>query len=195
MNLAVRPQSPPYPFLSPIARNTLYYRSPLEHDLLIQSALDPSVRRLDWVSALMFRGREVRVAAPVVELSDGDHVMLLDQPSIDRDDDDLVAQALFANSVRFDRVLAGQIMREPLASTARVIWRQRDLRVDLGMRLALSGVFAEEAALTVDELCSRVPGPADPVLAVMALACAGLLRLDLSGGFNRNTIVRGPHER
>jgi hypothetical protein len=169
-------------------------RGPLSEDLLVQASLDPSVERIGYCAALTIEGRAVPIEAPIFHREDGACVVaVLDEPNPDRDPDaDRVAAAIAAHSMRLRAVTPADVMREPLATTARVIWRQRHTPVDLAMRLAFSHAMADVPSLTVDELCRAVPGPRNPVPQLMTLACAGLLRIDLAHGFNGNTPVRGP---
>lgn len=189
----VIPQRVPLFFSSPKATDPIRYVGPSAHDLLVQATFDFRIRGIGYVDVLPLDCRPVRVAAPVMEREEGMSVVLLNGMHPDRDaEEGLVAEAIAAAGLGIERVSPAELGREPLATTARVVWRQRHVSVDPAMRLALAAAFDDEATLTVGELCSRVSGPRDPVFAIMALACETLLHLDLSRGFDRETTVRGP---
>lgn len=194
MNVVVRrPGVAPGSFFTLKATEPIQIAGPLSHDHLVQASLDPTVERITYVGRLPLLNDEVRIEAPVLDRSDGSFVQLLEEHHPERDRDrDRIAAAISSANLGAEVVSSDDIGREPRASTARVVWRQRHTTIGLTMRLALSYAFADDATLTVDELCRRVPGPRDPILQIMALACHGLLRIDLSNGFDGDTIVRGP---
>lgn len=180
-------------FNSPKAAGPIGFIGSLAQDLLIQATFDFRIRHIDFIDVLPLHGRLVSIAAPSFERDGGMVVALLDGMHPDREPDEaLVGEAIEAAGLVAERVSQADIRREPLATTARVIWRQRHVGVDPAMRLALAAAFDDQAMMTVGELCSRVTGPRDPVFAVMALACEAFLHLDLSRGFDRGTTVRGP---
>lgn len=183
----------PLAFHTPKADDAILYAGSAAHDLLIQATLDFRVLRMGSVHRLPLGDRSVLIAAPLIERDDGAYVALLDDPRPEqRADRDLVEEAIAAAGLAARRVSPDEIAREPLATTARVVWRQRHVAVEPGMRIGLLAAFAYEPTMTLHQLCSRVPGPRDPVFAVMALACEAQLHLDLSKGFDRETLVRGP---
>jgi len=73
---------------------------------------------------------------------------------------------------------------------ARSVWAQRHMRIDLGMRVAIQRELAADGPLPLDEICTRVIGPRDPIAAIASLACEGVVHLDLSSGFGLHTVVR-----
>lgn len=183
----------PVVFHSPKASGPILHAGPTSQDLLIQASLDYEVVSITYVHSLPFAGRAVRIAAPRFDTDGGAYVALVNGGHPDREPDDvLVRAAIAAAGLEARSIAPDDVSCEPLATTARVIWRQRHLAVDPGMRLGLRAAFAFETSMTVHELCERVPGPRDPCFAIMSLACAGELHLDLSQGFDRNTVVRGP---
>lgn len=184
---------PPDRFFTTRLESPIPVRGPLSAELLIQASLDPRVRAIGFIETLALGSREVRIGAPVVQRDEGEFVLLLAGGNPEREPDAvLVEKAIDAHAMSAEWLGVDDVAREPLATTARVIWRQRFVHVDLSMRLALSGVFENQASMTLDELCSRVQGTRDPVFAVMALLCEGGLRADLSQGFDRTTKIWGP---
>lgn len=184
----------PFAFHTPKSHDPIPYAGSSAADHLIQASLDRHVVSIRLVDRLAHGGRTVRVAAPLIGRDDGESfVALLAGGHPERDPDHGAVRAAIAAAGLVARAVAPEeVAIEPLATTARVIWRQRHVGVDPGMRLGLLAAFATEASMTVHELCSRVPGPRDPVFAVMALACEARLHLDLSEGFDLSTTVWGP---
>ncbi len=192
MNYVHRRDARPF-FFTLKAADAIAFAGPLSEALLIQASLDPTVERISYCSTLPLDGYDVHAEAPILHRPDSDTLTLVDEITPGRDPDPgRIAAAAEANSLAFASISASEVRREPLATTTRVIWRQRFVPVDLSMRLALSQAFAEDGWMTLDELCRRVPGPQNPVFQIMALCCAGLLRIDFSEGFSGDTIVRGP---
>jgi hypothetical protein len=71
------------------------------------------------------------------------------------------------------------IFAEPRCTNGRTIWAHADHPVPVGLRLQVLGVLADEGAMALGDLLGCLRSDRDPAPAVMAMACLGLIELDL----------------
>jgi hypothetical protein len=74
---------------------------------------------------------------------------------------------------------AVDIQREPVFSNSRIVWSHRLHPVAIGMRLQILQILSDEGPMSLSGLLSAVRSERDPGAAVLALACADIVELDL----------------
>jgi hypothetical protein len=85
---------------------------------------------------------------------------------------------------------AEEIRREPRYANARLVWSHRETPVSVGLRLRILLKLLDEGPMPLGELLKSIRSEVDPAPAVMALACANLVELDLlSQPLSPTTIV------
>jgi hypothetical protein len=89
-----------------------------------------------------------------------------------------------------------EIRHEPRYTNARLVWSYREISVPVGLRMHILQMLLDEGPMPLGELLKSIRSEHDPAPAVMALACADLLYLDLvSRPLSPTTIVSAAHER
>jgi hypothetical protein len=178
-----------FTFDSAKCRRPIPFVAPLLRDHLIQLSLDGEVAALDYVEATVAGPIEIAVRLVVAYRSDGGFVQEIG-PERPAAESSRLREIAAVHGLAVETVDPRDIMAEPRLGAARAIWAKRGRRVDVGTRFALLDALAAVGPMRLLELCTRVPGPADPVEAVASLACAGAIHLDLSESFGPHTIVR-----
>jgi hypothetical protein len=176
-------------FRSAKCRRPITFVTGLLQNHLIQLTLDRETDEIDQVDVTIAGPIDVVVRLVVAYRAGAGFVQIIG-PAIPIDQPSPLRDAAAAEGFAFETIDPHDILAEPRLGGARAVWALRDRRVDAGMRVALQAALADDGPMRLDELCRRVPGPSDPVVAVAALACAGAILLDLSGGFGPATIVR-----
>lgn len=175
-----------FAFKSAKALRPVWYSGALLEHHLIQLTLDVATEAIDQI--------EVKGAAAASRLyvvawrEGGGFVQQLGLPATVADSL-AVREAAASRGLSIETIDPREIMAEPRCSAARAVWALRDRNVDAGMRMAMVSAL-DKGPMSLDELCTRVPGPADPVAAIASLACAGTVHLDLSESFGPHTTVR-----
>jgi hypothetical protein len=152
--------------------------SALRLDVLVQSALDPSVDEIGYVHSAVVSGCRVRLDLPVI-VRNGSRLAIdiaEDHPLRSVDDEGLSLIALQDLGLEVLELHRADIHREPIAGNARRVWRQADQEV----------CFDDESA-ALEALCGKglaieqLTGTTGvPVEVVFALACADLVVIDLA---------------
>ena len=151
--------------------------SALRLDVLVQSALDPSVDEIGYVHSAVVSGCRVRLDLPII-VRNGSRLAIdiaEDHPLQSVDDEGLSLIALQDLGLEVLELRRAEIHRESVAGNARRVWRHADQEVcfdDESAALeALSG-----KSVAIDQL-TGVTGVSVEV--VFALACADLVAIDL----------------
>lgn len=74
------------------------------------------------------------------------------------------------------------VRREPLYSNSKLVWECRSQRVAAGDRIRILHVLTESGPLPLIETASAALRTSDAVAVVLALACQGLVEIDLAVG-------------
>jgi hypothetical protein len=151
-------------------------------DALVLASLDPSVRRIDYLRWSQVRSAPVNVDAIV--LVRDDRRFLLDvvpaRPVRDLDAEGLVLIALSALDLPTLYLRAEDIRREPLLSNSRRVWSYRMHPVGITMRTKVLSRLRKAGPMALSALITAICSDRDEVPAIMAMACANLVELDLS---------------
>jgi hypothetical protein len=167
---------------------------PLLRYALQQAALDPSVRAIRYRKGPEIECPRVSLQGVVLDRVDGRFLLRVCETRPDRSDDEM---ARFTHVLeRYDlRLLerdASDIRREPLFSNARAVWSYARYQVSLTDRLRMSIALEEGGPQSIFELEERAWPTCDILGAVCALACEGLLRLNIDHApLGLRTIVLG----
>jgi len=85
-----------------------------------------------------------------------------------------------------------EVLAEPRATTARMIWSARKTQVSPGDRIrVLQRLSRHPSGLPISALEEAIASPhGDPIDAILALACVGLVAIDATGHLRPETVVR-----
>lgn len=151
-------------------------------DLLIQCSLDPTVTSITHLPSAQFRGSAVPLDAIVVRREGRRIALDLPESRSPRniDDDGLVLLTLADLGIDIVQVGIEQIKREPLFSNARIVWAYRRRAIPFSLRVQILHTLTEDGPLPLLDLLKSIRTPHDASAAVLALACADLVELDLA---------------
>jgi hypothetical protein len=154
----------------------------LVHEALVQASLDPAARSIEHLPSAPFAGTTIALDAIVLTRGDGRFALDVAEarPLRDIDAEGLALLALQELGIPQLTLTGADIRAEPRFSNSRLVWSYRSTRVDVGLRLRILQTLHDEGAIRLGQLLATIRSPADPGPAVMALACADLLELDLS---------------
>ncbi|WP_235885744.1 hypothetical protein [Bradyrhizobium niftali] len=159
-------------FISAKATSPIPARHPALRDALIQASLDPHVRSIVHVPS-----------ADAIALQRDDGRFLLDVVPARRirtSEEQQLAQIAVADLGLKSMVLtAEEVRREPRFTNGRLVWSHRNTPVPVGLRLRILLALRDEGPMPLGELLKSILSEVDPAPAVMALACANLVELDL----------------
>jgi hypothetical protein len=181
MHLGQRSATHERTFVSVKTAGPIPHGGGLVGDALVQATLDPDVRQIAFLGSA--RSSSAAVALNVITVVRYGAAFYLDivpaGPLRSNAEHDAAERALAELGLSRLVLTGDDIMREPRFSTCRAVWAFRRSRVlpDMGFRLLT--ILENEGVMTLDDLCRQVPGPQDPFAAVLALACADKIALDL----------------
>jgi hypothetical protein len=181
-------------FVSVKTRAAVPVRHPALYDALIQASLDPRVKSIEYVPSARVASVRVMLDAVILVLYDDDRYILdvvPARPTRDIEDEGLVLIALGELKLKPLVLTAEEIQREPRRANANLVWSHKNVAVQIGLRMRIMQVLLDEGPMPLGQLLKSVPGESDPAAAVMALACANLVHLDLHGQpLSPTTLVR-----
>jgi len=158
---------------------------PLGHDLvgeaLVQASLDPLVRAIEFVPAARVREAPVALDAIVLARDDGRYVLdvVPARPVRDVEVEGLALLALDQLGLPLLTITEDDIRQQPRFANSRLVWDYRHHPVTIETRMRVLTILRDDGPMSFGCLLRRVRGPRDPSPAVLALACADLLELDL----------------
>jgi hypothetical protein len=186
-------QGLPALFVSAKTTTAVPVRHPTLRDALIQASLDPRVRSIDYVGSARVASVQVTLDAVIVHHEDGRYVLDVVPARRMRDieDEGLVLIALGELKLKPLVLTAEEIRREPRRANANLVWSHNDVTVPIGLRMRILQVLLDEGPMPLGQLLKSVAGESDLAAAVMALACANLVCLDLlAQPLSPTTLVR-----
>lgn len=158
---------------------------PLPHpaikEALIQLSLDASVRSIDYIPSVSVGVQEVDLDAIIVERESGRFVLdiIPARPIRDLEDEGLVLIALGELNLPTWAMTSEDLRREPRFSNSRLVWLYNRHRVPFELRMRILEVLSEHQSTQLAQLLQEVQGGSRGSRAVMALACANLIEIDL----------------
>jgi hypothetical protein len=178
-------------FVSAKTTRAIPVRCALFEDALVQASLDPQVRAIEPFprSALSPWPREPAVVLVHVN---GRFVLRVEEATTHS------ADAMVPSEFRTDGpqlpeiVVTEEFLRtEPRCSNNRLVWSYRRRRVSAGLRFQIIQTLIEDGPMTLAELTAVVRIIGNSCAAVLALACADLVELDLGAApLGPTTIAR-----
>jgi hypothetical protein len=153
----------------------------LQWDALVQATLDATVNSIEFIASARVRSISVDLNAVVLCRDDGRHLLDIVPARTLRDveDEGLALIALSEMALPTIVLTAADIQRDPVFSNCRIVWSYRAHPVGIGMRLQILQILSDEGPMSLSGLLSAVRSERDPGAAVMALACADIVELDL----------------
>lgn len=193
MSLAHRSASSVPQFVSPKTVAPVPVRDHLVREALIQASLDPEVRSIEFVATARVRQAQVALDTIVIVRDDGRFYLdvLPARPVRDVEAEGLALLALDSLKLAPLTLSVEDIRREPLSANSRLVWSYRDYRVGIGMRMRILQTLTDDGPMQLGQLLATIRAERDPSPAVMALACANLIDIDLvSQPLGPQTMVR-----
>jgi hypothetical protein len=184
----------PTVFVSCKCETAIPIHQPLLRYALQQAALDPSVRAIRYRTGPDIECPRVSLHGVVLDRADGRFLLRVYETRPRRSEDEL-ARLIYAIERHGLRLLerdASEIRREPLFSNSRAVWSCARYHVSLPDRLRLSLALEDGWPQSLIELEERARPTCDILAAVCALACEGLVRLNIHNTpLGPRTIVLG----
>ncbi|UGX98101.1 hypothetical protein G6321_00024440 [Bradyrhizobium barranii subsp. barranii] len=168
-------------FISAKATSPIPARHPALRDALIQASLDPHVRSIVYVPSASVATQKVELDAIALQCDDGRFLLdVVPARRIRTSEEQQLAQIAVADLGLKSMVLtAEEVRREPRFTNGRLVWSHRYTPVPVGLRLRILLALRDEGPMPLGELLKSILSEVDPAPAVMALACANLVELDL----------------
>jgi hypothetical protein len=157
---------------------------PMLRDALIQASLDPLVRSIEFVASARVGSETVRLDALVLVRNDGRHLLEVVPARAVRDveEEGLALIALDELGLPTITLTAAEVQREPRLANSRLVWNYRLHPVGIGLRMRILTILTDEGPMSLSRLLPQIRSDRDPSPAIMAMACANLIELDLVSG-------------
>jgi hypothetical protein len=178
---------------SPKTTSAIPTHNSLHRDLVVQSALDPHVRSIEFLTEVRHRDTAVTVNSIVLRRDDGDYMLEIPgrrQPR-DVDEENVLLLGLQSMGLSLLEIDIDEIRREPRLSNAREIWGCKDVRVSIRDRMHIMTALSEDGPQSIHSLQDIAPATSDLASSLCALACADLVEIDIfSQPLGPLTVVR-----
>jgi hypothetical protein len=153
-------------------------------EALVLASLDGDVRSIHYVASAVVASRPIELGAIVLERDDGrftlDVVPARRVRSLEEEGLALIAMSdLGLSSLT---ITEEEIGRQPRRANARLVWSYNGVPVPIGLRVRILQALTDEGPMQLGRLLETVRSERDPAPAVMALACANVVELDLESG-------------
>jgi hypothetical protein len=168
-------------FISAKTTSAIQTRCKLQSDALVQATLDPAVRSIEFIASACVQSTPVNINAVVVCRDDGRYLLdvVAARPLRDVEGEGLALIALGELALPTIVLTAADIQRQPRFANCRMVWSYRLHPVGIGVRLRILQALAEDGPMPLLHLLAAIQGDRDPAPAIMALACADMVELDL----------------
>lgn len=159
---------------------------PVVHDLvrcaLIQASLDPSVRAIEFIPTAAAYGKIIELDAIVFRGDAGRQVLDIPEarPLRNIDDEGLALLASDQLGLSTLTLTAADLRRQPRASNSSMVWTCRHTPVRASDRVRALQALSEDGPMPLSRLSAELRWGADPVAAVLGMACLDLVELDLT---------------
>lgn len=180
-------------FVSAKTATAIPVRHAALRDALIQASLDPQVRSIDYIASAELASTQVALDAVILNIENDTFVLDVVPARRLRDieDEGLVLIALDKLQLKALVLTAEDIRREPRRANANLVWSHNDVTVPIGLRLRILQALLDAGPMPLGQLLKSLSDERDPAPAVMALACANLVHLDLfAQPLSPTTLVR-----
>jgi hypothetical protein len=168
-------------FVSAKSATAIPARHSLLRDALIQASLDPAVRSIEFIASARVSAETAALNAIVLVRDDGRYLLDVVPARAVRDveAEGLALIALDELGLKPLTITAEEIGREPRCANARLVWSYNGISVPIGVRMRILQVLMDDGPMQLGRLLKTVRSERDPAPALMALACADVLELDL----------------
>jgi hypothetical protein len=169
-------------FVSAKTATAIPARHPALRNALIQSSLDPQVRSIAYVASTSVASEQVELDAVVIQRDIGRFLLDVVPARSIRDVEENGHAQIALTELGLKKIIltTEEIRREPRCTNARLVWSCRDISVPVGLRMRILQVLLDDGPMPLGELLKSIRSERDPAPAVMALACADLVYLDLA---------------
>jgi hypothetical protein len=172
----------PNVFTGAKAPNAIPIAHELIRDALIQAALNPAIRAIEFIptftafgktialDAIVFRGDESRQLLDIVET----------RPKRSIDDEGLALLAIDQLGLSLLTLTGAEIRRGPRAANSSLVWNCRHYGVFAPDRVRILQILSDDGPMSLNRLSAEARCTRDPIATVLALACLDLIELDLT---------------
>ncbi|MDE5444398.1 hypothetical protein GWG65_23695 [Bradyrhizobium sp. CSA207] len=181
-------------FSGPKCKVAIPIESLLLRDALQEASLDAQVRALHYRKAPNLYGTPPTLMSVVLQRIDGDFLLAVCErrPQRSAADYERLGEMLASDGLRLLERDADDIRREPIYSNVREVWSNARFHVSIRDRLKIGAALAEDGPQTILELEERARPCCDIIAAMCALACEGLVEIDLRDApLSPRSVVRG----
>jgi len=181
-------------FSGPKCKVAIPIESLLLRDALREASLDAQVRALQYRKAPNLYGTPPTLMSVVLQRIDGDVLLAVCErrPQRSAADYERLGEVLASDGLRLLERDADDIRREPIYSNVQEVWSNARFHVSIRDRLKIGAALAEDGPQTILEIEERARPCCDIIAAVCALACEGLVEIDLRDApLSPRSVVRG----
>jgi hypothetical protein len=159
----------------------------LVRDALIRLTLDHTIVAIDYFEEIVSSDARIHADSIFAKNARGRH--LLEVLPAKRPTREVIELAQSMGIPRWT-VTDSELAEEPRRGNEREVWRHARRPVPVHMRMQILAELRRRGAVGMDELLASLVGFPSPKESVLALACAGIVRIDLSRGpISPNTFV------
>jgi hypothetical protein len=172
----------PNVFISAKAATAIPVAHQLVRDALIQAALDPEVRAIEFIPTVTAFEQIIALDAIVFRTADGRQVLDIPEarPLRSIDDEGLALLAADQLGLPALTITTADIRRQPRAANSSLVWNCRYLRIQASDRVRVMQALSEDGPMPLIRASAEVRWSIDPIAAVLGMACLDLVELDLA---------------
>lgn len=148
-------------------------------DALIHLTLDHTVVAIDYFEEIVSGNVRIRADSIFARNASGRHLLEI-LPS--KRPTQQVIEVTQGMGIRRWTMTDAEIAAEPRHGNEREIWRHAGRTVPVHMRMQILAELRKRGAVGMDELLASLVGFSSNREAILALACAGIVRIDLNAG-------------
>lgn len=181
-------------FSGPKCKIAIPIESLLLRDALREASLDAQVRALQYRKAPNLYGTPPTLMSVVLQRIDGDFLLAVCErrPQRSAADYERLGELLASDGLRLLERDADDIRREPIYSNVQEVWSNARFHVSITDRLKIAAALAEDGPQTILEIEERARPCCDIIAAMCALACEGLVEIDIRDiPLGPRSVVRG----
>jgi hypothetical protein len=159
---------------------------------LREASLDRSVKRIRYRTGPNIECPRVSLTGVVLDCEDGNFLLKVSERRPKRNAEELahLSHVLKGYGLKLLERDASDIKREPMFSNARAVWEHQGRPVPIEERLEIGYALLEYGPQSISQLEEHVKPTCDVLAAVCAMACEGLVNLNVEDTrLGRGTIV------
>jgi hypothetical protein len=154
----------------------------LVRDALIQAALNPAIRAIEFIPTFTAFGKTIALDAIVFRGDDGAQMLdIVDtRPKRSVDDEGLALLAIDQLGLSLLTLAGTEIRRGPRAVNSTQVWNCRHYGVFAPDRVRILQILSDEGPMPLNRLGAEASCTRDPIATTFAMACLDLIELDLT---------------